>query len=71
MCDCVSVQNCIEFMEIAQEHSNAKTMMAGSLVALGDDEKKKRAVAIVCENLRLFEVGDASAFIGALVPKNG
>ena len=71
MCSCMSADNCIEFMEIAQRHSNAKTMVAGSQVALGDAEKKERAVEIVRESLDLFDVRDPGAFIGALVPKNG
>lgn len=71
MCSGMNADNCIEFMEIAQEHSNAATMLAGARFAQEIAEKKAQAISIMYQGLSLFEVRDARAFIGSLVPKEG
>jgi len=71
MCSGMNADNCIEFMEIAQEHSNAATMLAGARFAQEIAGKKDQAISIMFQGLSLFEVKDVGAFIGSLVPKEG
>jgi hypothetical protein len=67
----MNADNCIEFMEIAQEHSNAATMLAGARFAQEIAGKRAQAISIMFQGLSLFEVKDVGAFIGSLVPKEG